>query len=109
MKVNGYVMSGNPEKYGKLSKKDFTDDSANEDLTVRTFESAWVVLDRYGEVQFRDVRMLSPQERAFKEKMEAAKPKPEAPKVFPAPALRDMTDKTFASLLGMNQFIGGGE
>lgn len=56
MKFNGYIMSGNPEKYGKL-----------------------------------------------------AKPKPEAAKVFPAPALRDMTDKTFASLLGMNQFIGGGE
>lgn len=57
----------------------------------------------------KDSRPLSPQEAAYAAKIAALQPEPEAPRVFPAPALRDMTDKTFASLLGMGQFIGGGE
>lgn len=80
MKVSGYVMSGNPEKYGRLSEPE-----------------------------------LSPQEIAFAEKQrlkvldEMTALHESEYHEFPAHALRDMTDKTFASLLGVNQFVGGVE
>lgn len=55
-----------------------------------------------------DNRPLSPEEEAYAEKMAALKPEPEKAKEFPKTALRDMSDKTFANLLGMGQFVGGG-
>lgn len=60
----------------------------------------------------KDSRPLSPQETAYAAKM-AEKDEDESGagggKTFPSSALRDMSDKTFANLLGMGQFIGGEE
>ena len=64
------------------------------------------------EFTFEDSRPLSPQETAYAAKM-AEKDEDESGagggKTFPSSALRDMSDKTFANLLGMGQFIGGEE
>lgn len=57
----------------------------------------------------KDSRPLSPQEAAYAEKVAAMQPEPEQVKEFPQKALRDMSDKTFANLLGMGQFIGDEE
>lgn len=69
-------------------------------------------MDNWKEVSERDYRQPSPQEAAYAAKM-AEKDEDESGagggKTFPSSALRDMSDKTFANLLGMGQFIGGEE
>lgn len=80
---------------------------ANFNAVTETFESPYYLFEDDSEAY--DWREPSPQEAAYAEKVAAMQPEPDQVKTFPASALRDMTDKTFANLLGMGQFIGGGE